>query len=87
MVVGLLDEPYRLTIDQVADLTVRQVYFMYYRARDKDGRPKPLPYYFIERDRAVQQKVEMFRAFGQKIGKTEEEIEAILEEARKNGNL
>ncbi len=71
----------------MADLTVRQVYFLYYRERDKDGRPKTLPYYFVDDRAKLEARIEMFRAFGRKIGKTEEEIEATIEEARKNGNL
>lgn len=85
MVAGLIDEPYRLTMDQVADLTIRQITFIYYRERDKQGRPKTLPYFFGDEAERTRSMEEQFRMMGASIGKTPEEIEAILEEARRNG--
>lgn len=41
MVAGLIDEPYCLSMDQVAKLTMRQVSLIYYRERNKKtGVPK-----------------------------------------------
>lgn len=68
-------------------MTVRQIYFAYYRDRNKDGKAKPLPYYFVSEDEKLKNKIEMFIAFGKQIGKTDEEIKQIIEEAKKNGNI
>jgi len=38
----LIDAPYHLTFAAIADLTDRQIYDLYYRARDKDGSPEPI---------------------------------------------
>ena len=38
----LIDAPYHLTFSAIADLTDRQIYDLYYRARDKDGSPEPI---------------------------------------------
>lgn len=74
-----------MTLDEVGALTVRQISFLYYRERDKQGRPKPLPYYFTPKDEKRRAQLEMFRAFGRQIGKSEEEIERTIEEAIRNG--
>ena len=39
----LIDEPYCLSFDQIAKLTDYQIFTLYFRPRDKDGNPKPLP--------------------------------------------
>lgn len=87
MVVGLLDEPYCLSMADVADLTVRQITFLYYRERDKQGRPRPLPYYFVDEAEKRNGIREQFRMMGATLGKTPEEIEQILEEAERNGRF
>lgn len=87
IVVGLLDEPYLLRIEEVSLLTIRQIYFLYYRERDKDGKAKPLPYLFADPEDKKKAKIEQFIAFGKQIGKTDEEIEQILKEAEKNGSI
>ena len=74
-------------MDEVAKLTPRQVYYLYYRERDKEGRPKTLPYFFISREEKKQAKIEQFIIMGQTLGKTPEEIQQIIKEAEKNGNL
>ena len=38
----MIDAPYHLTFSAIADLTDRQIYDLYYRARDKDGAPEPI---------------------------------------------
>lgn len=76
-----------LTLDQVADLTVRQITFLYYRERDKDGKPKPLPYYFKDKQEEMEEKIAYFRMFGTQLGKTPEEIEQLIEQAKQNGNI
>lgn len=38
----LIDAPYHLTFSAIAELTDRQIYDLYYRARDKDGSPEPI---------------------------------------------
>lgn len=74
-------------MEQVADLTVRQIYFLYFRERDKEGRPKALPYYFKDKADDQAEKIAYFRLFGQQLGKSEEEIEKLIEQALKNGNI
>lgn len=84
----LLDsDTYGLTIEEVSKLTVRQIYFLYYSERDKDGKRKKLPYYFISEEDKKRQRIEQFKAFGRGIGKSEEEIEAILKKAIENGTI
>lgn len=39
----LIDEPYCLSFDQIAKLTDYQIFTLYFRPRDKNGIPKPLP--------------------------------------------
>lgn len=39
----LIDEPYCLSMSQIADLTDYQIHTLYFRPRDKQGIPKPLP--------------------------------------------
>lgn len=39
---ALIDEPYRLSFDQIAKLTDYQIYALYMRERDKNGIPLPL---------------------------------------------
>ena len=68
-------------------LTVRLISFLYYRERDKQGRPKPLPYYFAPRAEKRMAQLEMFRQFGRQVGKTDEEIEQIIQEAMRNGSV
>jgi hypothetical protein len=46
MVAGLIDEPYLLTMEEISQLTLRQVVMLYYRKRDDKGKPLPLPYGF-----------------------------------------
>jgi hypothetical protein len=38
----LIDAPYHLTFSAIAELTDRQIYDIYYRARDRDGAPEPI---------------------------------------------
>lgn len=83
----LLEEPYFLTIDEVADLTVRQISFLYYRERTKEGKAKTLPYYFKTEEDKKQEKINMFKAFGKQLGKTDEEIQQMIDTAIKAGNL
>lgn len=87
MIVGLLDEPYNLTMEDVSKLTIRQINFLYYRERQKDGRPRVLPYYFQDKEENRKQQIEMFRAFGKSLQKTDEEIEQIIKEAEENGSI
>ena len=46
MVAGLVDEPYLLRMEDVAQLTPRQVSGIYYRPRNDKGAALPLPYAF-----------------------------------------
>ena len=50
-------------------------------------RPKPLPYYFAPRAEKRMAQLEMFRQFGRQVGKTDEEIEQIIQEAMRNGSV
>ena len=83
----LLEDPYFLTIEEVADLTVRQITFLYYRERTKEGKAKTLPYYFKSEADKREEKIGMFKAFGKQLGKTDEEIEKMIDTAIKAGNL
>lgn len=76
-----------MKLEEIGRLTVRQISFLYYRERDRQGKPKPLPYYFAPKAEKRAAQLEMFRQFGKQIGKTDEEIEAIIEEARRNGSV
>lgn len=74
-------------MDEVSELTVRQISFLYGRQRDKEGKPRPLPYYFKDEETAKEEKIAYMRAFGKSLNKTDEEIEKLIEEAIKNGNI
>jgi len=74
-------------MDQVASLTPRQIYFLYYRERDKQGKPKPLPYYFLDEKQERESKIEYFRLFGAQLGKSPEEIEKLIQDAIANGSI
>jgi transcription termination factor NusB len=74
-------------MDEVSELTVRQISFLYGRDRDKEGKPRPLPYYFKDEETTKMEKIEYFRAFGKSLNKTDEEIEGLIQEAIKNGNI
>jgi hypothetical protein len=76
-----------MRLEEIGRLTVRQISFLYYRERDKQGRPKPLPYYFAPRAEKRMAQLEMFRQFGRQVGKTDEEIEQIIQEAMRNGSV
>jgi hypothetical protein len=76
-----------LTLEEISKLTVRQIYFLYYSERDKNGKRVKLPYYFISEQDKKKQRMDQFRAFGKGIGKTDEEIEAILQKAIENGTI
>ena len=83
MVASLLDsDSYGMTIDEIADLTVRQITFLYYRDRDKEGKPKILPYYFIEKEEKLAAQYAHFVAMGKQLGKSDEEIEEIWRKAQ-----
>jgi hypothetical protein len=83
----LLEEPYFLTIDQVGSLTLRQLFFLYYRDRNKDGTPKVLPYYFKSKTDQELENIAMFRSMGKAMGKSDEEIEKLIENAKLTGQL
>ena len=46
-----------------------------------------MPYYFRDAKNERLQKIAQFRSFGKSLGKTEEEIQALIDEAIKNGNI
>jgi imidazolonepropionase-like amidohydrolase len=60
---------------------------LYYAERTKEGQRKVLPYYFKNSDKVKQEKEAEFIMFGKALGKSDEEIEQILSEARKNGTI
>jgi ribosomal protein L22 len=80
-------DTYGLTLEEIAKLTVRQIYFLYYSERNKEGKRVKLPYYFISEDQKRKNRMEQFRQFGKSMGKTDEEIEAILQKAIENGTI
>jgi len=73
-------------MEQISNLTVRQISFLYYRPRDKEtGKGKTLPYYYASKqDKKIQQRA-MFWNMGKSLGKTEEEIQKMWDEAIKDG--
>lgn len=88
IIVGLLDEPYLLKMHEAVELTPRQVYFLYYRERDKNGIPKPLPYYFEDKATKLNNKITMIKQMGKSLGKSDEEIQEMVNkliEEDKNG--
>lgn len=74
-------------MDEVSELTVRQISFLYGRERDKDGKPKVLPYYFKDPEDAKAEKIAYFRQFGRTLGKSEDEINQLIDEAIRNGSI
>lgn len=74
MVATLVDEPYLLTMDQVADLTPRQILGIYFRKRDPKGNPLPLPYAFDDGESDREQAMRFWMANG----KTEEEAREMI---------
>jgi len=66
---------------------MRQVSFLYYRDRDKEGKAKVLPYYFKDKKQERDEQLAMFRMFGAQIGKTPEEIESIIKNAENIGSI
>lgn len=84
----LLDhDSYGLTIEEISHLTVRQIYFLYYADRDKEGRRKDLPYYFKTKEDKLKERIALLVSMGQSMGKTQDEIKAMVEKAKKNGSL
>lgn len=74
MVATLVDEPYLLTMDQVSELTPRQILGIYFRQRDPKGNPLPLPYAFDDGESDRQQAMRFWMANG----KTEEEAREMI---------
>jgi hypothetical protein len=74
-------------MQEISELTVRQLSFLYGRERDKDGKPKVLPYYFKDKETAKNEKIAYFIQFGKQLGKTDEEIAKLIEDAKQNGSI
>lgn len=70
----LIDEPYLLTMNQVAELTPRQILGLYFRKRDPKGIALPLPYAWDDGESDRQQAVRFWMANG----KTEEEAREMI---------
>lgn len=74
MIATLVDEPYLLSMEQVADLTPRQILGIYFRKRDDKGNAIPLPYAWDDGEADRQQAVRFWVAQG----KTEEEAREMI---------
>jgi len=74
MVATLIDEPYLLSMEQVADLTPRQILGIYFRKRDEKGNAIPLPYAWDDGESDRQQAVRFWVAQG----KSEEEAREMI---------
>lgn len=73
-----MDTPYLLSWAQIAELTDRQIVEVYYRPRDKEGNPLPLP---EEHDRAelteaqqLERERLQFMAMGTMVGISQERL-------------
>jgi hypothetical protein len=74
MVATLVDEPYLLSMDQVANLTPRQISGIYLRKRDQKGTAVPLPYAFDDGEEERQQAVRFWMAQGMSEEEAKERI-------------
>jgi hypothetical protein len=74
-------------MDEISKLTVRQIYFLYLAERNKEGQRKAMPYYFKDEATNRAHKIAQFRTFGKSLGKTDEEIQHLIDEAIKNGTI
>ena len=70
----LIDEPYLLTMNQVAELTPRQILGLYFRKRDPKGIALPLPYAWDDGESDREQAMRFWMANG----KTEEEAREMI---------
>ncbi len=86
MIASLVDEPYCLSMDEVAKLTMRQVVLIYFRDRDrKTGVPKRIdPTWETEIDEEEEAR-KQFLAIGTFLGRSIEDLQAEWE-LRSNGN-
>jgi len=73
-VATLIDEPYLLTMNQVAELTPRQILGLYFRKRDPKGIALPLPYAWDDGESDREQAMRFWMANG----KTEEEAREMI---------
>lgn len=64
LIAGLVDEPYSLSMNSIAQLTLRQIVGIYYRERDEHGKPLPLPYGVAEQGDERTKAVKILIAMG-----------------------
>jgi hypothetical protein len=80
----LLDEPFCLPLESIANLTMRQIFLLYYRERDNKGVPKPIKqmYDYDEDGTPIDRSKDDFLNLGMALGLTPEELEQRWEEAQ-----
>lgn len=82
-----MDEPYCLSIDQISNLTMRQISLIYYRERDNKGIPRPIRqgYDYDDQGKEIDTSYDDFMNIGRAMGLTDEELKSRWEEAKKDG--
>ena len=82
----MIDEPYCLPIDQIANLTMRQVFLLYYRERDSKGIPRPIKqmYDYDDDGNKIDTTKDDFYNLGMALGLSMEELDSRWEEAKKD---
>jgi hypothetical protein len=80
----LLDEPFFLPLESIANLTMRQIFLLYYRERDNKGVPKPIRqmYDYDDDGELIDRSKDEFLNLGMALGLTPEELEKRWKEAQ-----
>jgi len=80
----LLDEPFCLPLESIANLTMRQIFLLYYRERDNKGVPKPIKqmYDYDDDGELIDRSKDEFLNLGMALGLTPEELEKRWKEAQ-----
>jgi hypothetical protein len=80
----LLDEPFFLPLESIANLTMRQIFLLYYRERDNKGVPRPIKqmYDYDDDGELIDRSKDEFLNLGMALGLTPEELEKRWEEAQ-----
>lgn len=73
LVANLIDEPYCLSMDSIAKLTMRQVILLYFRPRDKNGVPKRISSTWSEE--ATDPLYERFISLGLALGRSYDDLQ------------
>ncbi len=80
----MLDEPFCLPLESIANLTMRQIFLLYYRERDNKGVPKPIKqmYDYDDDGELIDRSKDEFLNLGMALGLTPEELEKRWKEAQ-----